>query len=144
MMSRHEQFPAQEKIVWLIENAVTVAGEGISITGTCSDINPEESHKYYQAMEDYIIEKPIPSQYQEELKSLFPTLDKMKKIRKTNVIFRLINYIFTFSPNLKVLLVSSKIIFPAGTKLSCSNITVQLFSTIIGSNFPFSFKVVIG
>ena len=82
MMSRHEQFPAQEKIVWLIENAVTVAGEGISITETCTDINPEESHKYYQVMEDYLVDKPIPAQYQEELKTLFPTLDKLKKIRK--------------------------------------------------------------
>ncbi len=83
MMSRHEQFPAQEKIVWLIENAVTVAGEGISITGACSEINPEDSNKYYQAMEDYIIDKPISAQFQDELKPIMPTLEKLKKIRKT-------------------------------------------------------------
>ena len=84
MMSRHDQFPAQEKIVWLIENAVNVAGEGISISGTTTKMDTDESHRYFQIMEDYVMDKMIAAKHKEEIKALIPNLDRNQKSQTIN------------------------------------------------------------
>lgn len=98
MMDRHQIYNAQSKLMWLIEKAVSVAEDGISISGidtttavdnkkfkstSVKDIRgtDKEYEKILQICNSYIQKKSLKSNDLEKIVILLPLLDKIKKGR---------------------------------------------------------------
>ncbi|MHA1585190.1 MAG: hypothetical protein ACTSWL_08045 [Promethearchaeota archaeon] len=93
MMKRSSIYAPQAKIAWLIENAVSVAGEGIQLNASTLEesdskkaekktISRVDSQKIIQLCEEFIRNRPLSQESIHKIKHFEPTLIKIKKARK--------------------------------------------------------------
>jgi hypothetical protein len=87
MLSRNDIYPAQAKIAWLLENAVSIADEGISLKQDVAaelqqEQKKEEQSELFVLSQNYIDRKTIPKEKQDQLKPYEGVLNQIQEVRE--------------------------------------------------------------